>query len=283
MNFRFVMAIALLWTGNAAAQPAAPPIRFGLTPAIVHDQHALVEDLRAYLQRKLGRRVEMVSRDSYRDTMDLLENRKLDFAWVSDYPYVYLEHYHHARLLVTPLYRHRPYYRAYFIVPDDDTTTTSLLDLRGKVFAYADPYSYSGYLVPRYELHQAGIAVSTFFRKTFFTSAHRRVVEAVASGLADGGYVDGFVWDTLAQIDPALTAKTRVVERSPEYGFPPIVAQYSLDDALAEKMRAVLVNMARDPAGARLLARLNLDGFVAGKRKLYADVRRMMAVMGDLR
>jgi phosphonate transport system substrate-binding protein len=278
---KVLSALALLFVCPAHADPM--PIRFGLTPAIVHDQYALVADLRVYLERKLNRPVKMVSRDSYRDTMDLLEQRKLDFAWVSDYPYVYLEHYHHARLLLTPLYRRRPFYRAYLIVPNDDTATTSLLDLRGKVFAYADPYSNSGYLVPRYELHRAGFTAQTFFRKTFFTSAHRRVVEAVASNLADGGYVDGFVWDTLAQIEPGLTAKTRVVERSPEYGFPPIVASYRLDRALAAQVERVFLDMAGDPDGAALLKRLGLDGFIPGQPKLYAGVRQMMQAMGELR
>jgi phosphonate transport system substrate-binding protein len=276
-------ALALVLVAASPARGDAAPVRFGLTPAIVHDQYGLMDDLRRYLERRLKRPVEMVSRDSYRDAMDLLEKRKLDFAWVSDYPFVYLEHYRHARLLLTPLYRHAPYYRAYLIVPNDDTTTRSLLDLRGKVFAYADPYSNSGYLVPRFELHRAGFAAPTFFRKTFFTLAHRRVVESVAAGLADGGYVDGFVWDTLALIEPGLTAKTRIVTRSPEFGFPPIVAQYQLDGALAAQVQQVFLGMAHDPDGAALLKRLNLDGFIAGRPELYATVARMMRTMGELR
>lgn len=257
-------------------------IRFGITPAIVHDQYALLADWREYLQKKLERPVEFVTRDSYRETIELLKHNKLDFAWLSDYPFVYSEANHFVRLLATPLYRGRPYYRSYLIVPASDLETKTLLQLKGKIFAYADPYSNSGYLVPRYQLVREGENPGRFFRKTFFTWGHQNSVEAVASGLADGANVDSFVWDTLALIRPYLTSQTRIVAKSPEYGFPPIAAQTSVDQATFAAMQRVLLQMANDTEGTRLLKRLNVDGFIGGDPKLYSSVRKMMRALGDI-
>jgi phosphonate transport system substrate-binding protein len=258
------------------------PIRFGLTPAIIHNQYGLLTDWREYLQKKLGRPVEFVSRDSYRETIDLIKQKKIDFAWVSVYPYLYLEDKRLARLLVTPLYQGRPYYCAYLIVPASDLETKSLLQLKGKIFAYADPYSNSGYLVPRYQLQQAGEDPNRFFRQTLFTWGHRRIVEAVAQGLVDAGSLDSFVWDTLSVIQPDLTHQTRIVAKSPEYGFPPIVVRRSVSRADAVAVRQALLDMANDPEGAKLLKRLNLSGFAPGDAKLYGGVRKMMRAMDDL-
>jgi len=276
---RFICALALLWLTPACA---VPPLQIGLTPIIPYDEIGLDEDLRKYLEGKLRRPVEFVRRDSYRPAMDLVAHDQIDVAWVSVYPYVYLQHHFNLRLLATPVYGGQPFFRAYLIVPSDDKSTKSLLQLAGKIFAYADPYSFSGYLYPRYELHEAGKDASTFFAKTFFTKGHKRVVRAVAEGLADGGYVDGYIWDSLAKSEPQLTAKTRIVEMSGPHGFPPLVAANKLSARDFDELRRVLVGMSADPAGAQLLKRLGLDGFVAGDAKWYADAARMMRVMGDL-
>lgn len=280
-----MLFICALWAAallQAASAWAAQPLQIGLTPIMPYDDLRLDEDLRKYLENKLARPVELVRRDSYRPAIDMLAHDQLDVGWVSVYPYVYLQHNFNLRLLATPVYRGQPFFRTYLIVPADDASTTGLLQLHGKIFAYADPYSFSGYLYPRYVLHEAGKDPANFFGKTFFTKGHKRVVRAVAAGLADGGYVDGYIWDSLAQAEPALTARTRVVEKSGPHGFPPLVAAKKLSDRDFADLRSVLLGMSSDPVGAKLLKRLGLDGFVAGDPKWYADAARMMHVMGDI-
>lgn len=265
--------------GRAAENPRNTPVRVGLTPAFLHDQHGLLEEWRRYLEAKLRRPVHFIQRDSYRETMDLLRLEKLDFAWICDYPFVHLKK--QVRLLAVPLYQGRPYYRSYLIVPASNPHTTSIVQLKNMVFAYADPYSNTGYLAPRYELYKAGEDPAKFFSKTFFTWSHRKVVEAVAFGLANGGAVDSFVWDTLAVVQPDLTAKTRIVSRSPEYGFPPFVAHRSVNDAEYGIFQRVLIDMGADPQGKSLLKRLNLDGFATNDPKLYDSVAQMMRAFGE--
>src|SRR3990167_4299453 len=208
------------------------PIRVGLTPAFVHDQHALLADWRQYMEKRLGRVVTFVPRNSYRETMDLLRLEKIDFAWISDYPYVHLGK--QVRLL---------------IVPASDKHTSSILQLKGRVFAYADPYSNTGYLVPRYQLREAGEDPNQFFRKTFFTYSHRNLVQSVAIGLAHGGSVDSYVWDPLSLIQPEVTARTRIAAHSVEYGFPPLVASRAVGQADFAAMQQLLLAMGQDPEG----------------------------------
>lgn len=274
-----LMAICLAATGLAAWSAQEPrPLRFAMTPAFLHDQHALLAQWRAYLEVRLNRSVEFVQRDRYRDTMDLLQRHKVDFAWICDYPYVMLKQ--DVRLLATALNGGRPTYRSYLIVPAQDTQTGHFADLKQGIFAYADPYSNTGYLVPRFEIEGRGADPGTFFRRTFFTWSHRKAIDAVAAGLAQGAAVDSFVWDSLAKVRPDITAKTRIAWQSEEYGFPPIVAQGKVSDADFKSMQTVLLNMTHDPEGRVLLARLNLNGFVKGNPQLYDRVAEMMALTG---
>ena len=268
----------LLLAGMSRATDQPPPLRIGMTPAFLHDQYALLAVWRDYLQQNMKRPVEFVQRDSYRETMDLLQQRKLDFAWVCDYPYVLMGA--QVKLLAVPVNQGKPIYRSYLIVPAKDTRTHSIEDLKGAVFAYADPLSNTGYLAPRFDIKQAGFDPATFFRRTFFTWSHRKAINAVASGLAQGAAVDSYVWESLAKVSPALTAKTRVVKQSEAFGFPPFVANRSVSQADFDLMRAALLDMSKNPAGKALLAKLNLDGFVVGSPDLYKSVANMAVTVG---
>lgn len=279
-----ILAILLSVLAMVGATPAhavnesPPPLRIGLTPTFPNDQYRALEDWRRYLEHRLGRKVEFVRRDSYIETMDLLRLQKIDFAWICDYPFVFFKG--QTRLLAVPVFDGRPYYYSYLIVPAKDRNTTSIAQLKDRVFAYADPYSNTGYLTPRFRVQQLGEDPSRFFSKTFFTWGHRKTVEAVAAGLAQGGSVSSHVWDTLAKVKPELAAATRVVDRSPEYGAPPFVARSSIGSAEFEGMQRALLAMGEDERGRKLLAGLNLDRFVIGDVRSYSRVEQMMRTFG---
>lgn len=275
-----VVFLALSAAHPASANEALRPYRIGMTPAFLHNQHSMLAEWKTYLERKLQRPVIFIQRDSYRETMDLIDKGSLDFAWLCDYPYLALGKA--VRLLTVASYQSRPFYRSYLIVPARDSMTRSIVDLKGKVFAFADPHSNTGYVVPRHLLKTAGINASAHFRKTFFTWSHAKAIEAVASGLAQGANVDSYVWDSLQKVDPQLAARTRIVWKSEEFGFPPIVADQRVGDEDFEAFQKALFGMGNDPAGRALLAKLNLDGFIAGSPELYAGVAAMMRDLGEL-
>jgi phosphonate transport system substrate-binding protein len=272
MAFCLALAVPAFAQNNKVEEP----VRIGLTPVFLDDQMTFLNLWRDYLQKRLNRPVVFVQRGSYREVVDLLHQNRLDFAWVCGYPYV---RYNRMKLLAVPIFKGKPLYQSYLIVPATDTQTRSLLDLRGKVFAYSDPDSNSGYLYPQFALHQLQEKPGAFFSKTFFTWSHRKVVEAVAISLAQGGAVDGYVWEALSKSHPELTAKTRVVQKSPEFGFLPFAARTSISRSEYEAMQAVLVGMSDDPEGKDLLRRLDLDGFAVGSPRLFDGIARMVRVI----
>jgi phosphonate transport system substrate-binding protein len=272
----FLMAIPWLLPGAVSAW-AAEPLRIGLTPTFLNERHALMADWRAYLERRLGRPVAFVLNDSYQETIELLHHQYVQAAWLCDCPHVTANP--EFRLLATPLFQGRPYYRSYLIVPESDNGTRGLLDLKDKVFAYSDLYSNVGYLSPRHELKKQGVDPENFFRRTFFTRSHRKAIEAVAVGVADGASVSSYIWETLQQQGPALTGKTRVAARSQEYGFPPIVAYHTLPARDFLALQQALLAMADDAQGREVLNKMNLDGFALPQPELYRPLREMVRFM----
>ncbi|MBK6629772.1 MAG: PhnD/SsuA/transferrin family substrate-binding protein [Betaproteobacteria bacterium] len=279
MDRRTFLALAAAVSASplcAQAQTNAA-VRIGLSPVFLDDQLSFLNDWRDYLQGRIGRAVRFVQRGSYREIMDMLLEQKLDFAWICGYPYV--RHKAKLRLMAVPVSDGRPQYRSYLIVPASDRQTGSILDLRGKVFAYSDPDSNSGFLYPRYALMQLKENPDRFFAKTFFTWAHRKIVEAVGSNLAQGGAVDSYVWETLQIYHPELTVRTRIVEKSPYFGHTPVVAREGVTRTEFDSMQEALLGMSQSIAGQDLLKRLNLDGFVSGEDSLFDGIARMMRAL----
>jgi phosphonate transport system substrate-binding protein len=255
---------------------ADAPLLFGTTPVILDEQAEFLESWRIYLETQLRRPVRFVQRGSYREILTMLTSAKLDCAWLCGYPYVRMKD--RLDLVAVPVYGKALFYHSYLIVSATDAQSQSILHLRGKVFAYSDPDSNSGWLTPQVELKRAGEDATRFFKKSFFTWSHRKVIEAVAAGLAQGGAVDGYIWDSLARLHPELTGATRVAWRSQAFGFPPIVARKQLPQT--DILRHALLNMSHTPPGQTLLARLNLDGFIAGSPALFDSIEANWLYLG---
>ena len=253
-------------------------IRIGTTPVFLDDQFHLLKVWRRYFEERLGRTVGFVQRHSYQEVTDLLLSDQIDAAWVCSPPY--LMNVSHLRLLCVPIWQGEPLYRSYIIVPATDTRTRNILDLRGRVYALSDPQSNSGCLIPKVELLRAGVTPAEFFLKFFFTYSHRRVVDAVSAGLADGGSVDGYVWETMKKELPGSTDETRVAWKSPRYGFPPLVARSNLQEDRFASLQSAFVGMSADAAGRGLLNKLNLDGFARESPSLFASVRANLNLVG---
>lgn len=269
--------VLLVFLAYAAPAWSIEPLRIGLTPTFLNERHALLADWRAYLESKMGRPVVFVLRESYRETMELVRQHSLDVAWLCDCPHVTASP--EFRLLATPLFQGRPFYRSYLIVSDEDRATRGMLDLKGKVFAFTDPYSNVGYLTPRYEIKKQGGDPEHFFRRTFFAGSHRKAIEAVAVGVAEAASVNSYIWETIHKQAPALTGKTRIATRSQEYGFPPFVAGEALPDGDFRELQKALVEMAQDRHGLEVLAKMNLDGFAVPRPEIYRPVQDIVHYM----
>lgn len=254
----------------ASAQAA---FRFGLTPVFLDSDARLLSALERHLTARLGQPVALVQRRTYQEITTLLLTGQLDAAWICGFPFV--QYRDQLSLVAVPVYRGQPLYQSYLIANARDPAA-GLEDLRGGVHAFSDPDSNSGFLATRYELAVRNETPTSFFRRFFFTYGHRNVVRAVASGLARSGSVDGYVWEVMAQAEPALVAATRVVRRSDRHGFPPIACLTAREDSPALRaLGAALAAMPDHADGREVLAMLRLDGFQTVPRSHFDSIAAM--------
>jgi phosphonate transport system substrate-binding protein len=268
-------------TGTAAliATPhplwAQQPLRIGLTAVILADQAAFLSRWSAYLSQRLDAAVSFTARDQYQAVHDLLNNGQVDAAWTCGYPYVRFQA--QLQLLAVPLYRGQPVYQSYLIRPlgaQGPGAVSGWGDLAGKVFAYSDPLSNSGWLVAQGELAAAGLGHRDL-KRGFFAHGHRNVADAVATRLADAGSIDGYVWETMRLQGMAGATQTEVIWKSRQYAFPPLVAATQTAPARLKTLQQGLLGMSGDDVGRSLLKSLNLDGFIAGQPALFESIRQL--------
>lgn len=253
----------------AVSQGAAHllPIRIGLPHKTLGLDYFLIEDLRAYLEVRLNHPVEAIVHGRFNNTTAEMVRGKMDFAWVTDHPDSQFKD--HVQLLAMPLYQGQPYASSYLIVSAHNVHTTSLAQLRGAVFVFADRQPNGSYLDVRYQLLSAGENPERFFKRTFFTRSHKDVVKAVALGLAHAGAVDSAIWDRMLKEQPGLRAAVRVVARSQAYGAPAFLANRIADARDVHNVQRLLLAMDKDPKGKALLKRMGVDAFVPGDKRVY--------------
>ena len=278
---RSIFFLLLFWAMPSYADNLKPPIRLGLTAVVVTENLRFLDQWSQYLEEKMGRKVELVMRKSYREVMDLLDSGGIDFAWICGFPYIQKREPESLQLLTVPIYRGEPRYYSYIIVPQS-SPYKRFSDLKGKIFAFSDPDSNSGFLYPLSLMIEKEVRPETFFRQTFFTFNHAETVQAVSEQFADGGAVDSYIWEYLAIFRPDITEKTRIIKKSPGYGFPPIVASLSVKPDTVTLMKNTLENMDQDSIGKSLLAQLKLDGFGHYPDSLFNGIRTMARTVQGL-
>lgn len=250
-------------------------LKIGLTPVFLDDQVGFLHEWKLYLENHLNMSISFVQRNSYESITAMLLKKELDLAWICGYPYV--KHSEYLRLIATPFYQNSPNYQAYIIVASEAKHIKNFSDLKNTIFAYSDPNSNSGYVYVQSLLKKYG---HSFFKKAFFTYSHRKSIQAVAQGVAVAASVDGYVWETLKKSNPELVSKTRVLQKSEDFGFPPIVTHSGFSEAERSQVGKTLMEMSQDVEGRRLLAALNITDFRPGQEYYYHSIRQMIERIG---
>ena len=264
----------------AAVVTEAPPLRIAVA-AIISPQGnvASYSNLAQYLGDKLNRPVELVQRRTYAEVNELVETSAVDMAFVCTSAYVDGNDHFGMKLLAAPEINGESVYQSVLIVPAN-SPAREMADLRGKVFAFTDPMSFSGRVYPTSLVRQLGDEPETFFGRVFFTYSHDRAIEAVAAGVADGAAVDSLVLDYAFKRNPALQSRVRVLHRSPEFGIPPLVAPPDLPPQELGQLQELLLDMDKDPKGRSILQGLGIDRFILADDAAYESARQLIASTG---
>ena len=236
------------------------------------------DPLVAYLTDRLGQPVQLVQRATYAEINELVRTRQVDLAFICTGAYIQGQRDFGMELLAIPEVNGKITYQSYIIVAGDDAFR-QLDDLRAHVFAFTDPMSLSGYLVPLRHLRSEGESPDTFFGRTLFTYSHENSIRAVVDGWADGAAVDSLVYEAMVAQELLRPEKARVIWRSDPYGLPPVVVHPGLDSRTRDQFRSVLLQMDQDAEGREALRLMGIDRLVPADDRLYDSARVVLEQM----
>jgi phosphonate transport system substrate-binding protein len=228
-----------------------------------------------YLGHHLGEEVQLVQRKTYGEINELLGKGEIDLAFICSGPYVCGREKYDFDLMAAPEVQNSGFFYHSYLIVSQESPFQSLEDLKGKVFAFTDPESNTGKLVPTFWVTRMGQRPETFFAKTIYTHSHDNSILAVARGLVDGAAVHGLIWEYYARRKPAFTSKTRVIRKSEPYGNPPLVASKYLAPDRKGSIRRVILSMHLNPDGQKILRELMIDRFIPPKDEWYESIRKM--------
>lgn len=220
-------------------------LRMGLIPADDADEMLRsYEPIKEYLSEKLGIPVEIQVTSDYTAAIEAMRAKHIDMAWFGPFSYIIAANVANAEAIVNGVRRsdNGSGYHSIIVVKADSGIET-LEDLKGKSFAFVDPASTSGNLIPRKLLLDNGIDPDKDFSMTYYAGTHNAVEYAVANGKVDAGADSDNSYDRMVkegQIDPEIN---KIIFKSQTIEGSPIVVRGDLPAEFKTKIQNILLNM----------------------------------------
>ena len=262
-----ILAASTALSGAAQAQ-SVTEFRIGLLGGEnVQDRLTSNECLRTYVEEALGVPTRLFTPADYNGVIQGLLGGALDMAWLgaSGYAATWLNNPDAVEpvLVKTNLDGSYTYYS--IGIARADSGITSLEDMKGRSFAFADPNSTSGYLVPLVEIPQQGYSMTEgeYFGRIAFSGGHEQSIIGVVNGDFDAGVVwadgqgeweDGYNSGALRRAtDSGVVDMNDIVEiwRSAPIPEGPVVLRSALPQDVRDTVTELLANLHEtDPACA---------------------------------
>lgn len=237
-------------------------------------------ELLNYVGRHMHREVSLVQKKTYGQLSRLFAEGSVDLAFVCTGSYVLHRDHTRWELLAAPQVNGNTTYQSYLIV-HKNAPYQSLTDLRHKTFAFTDPHSNTGRLVPTAWVVEAGSTPEAFFSQLLYTYSHDNSILAVAKGLVDGAAVDSLVWEYEQRHNPSWTSQTKILRRSQPFGIPPVVVSSKLSPEVREALRRIFLTMHQNTEGQRILDALGIDRFVVPAPSWYQETEKLITFLQD--
>ncbi len=287
-----ILAIALLafagWvTPSAATDPSWPK---ELTFALLSTENASEITRRwgpilAQLEKDLGVKVKSVTATDYRGTIEALKFKKAELGHLGPKAYVEASANNYANvepIAQLQLANGSLGYRSCLIVHSDSEVFTPE-DMAGKTFAFNDPNSTSGYLVPSaFFMMDMGVDPKKYLSKITFSGSHEASILAVANKKVEIASTNMPDLSQLTRENKVPRGALRVIWVSKLIPNDPIVVRKDMPASLRSAITESLTTMkARNPEVFKEIGAW-LGGFVPADDGKYQVIRDLNDVAKKL-
>lgn len=205
-----------------AEEPAkTEALTIGVIPTLNQGKmQEAISKLGQHFEAELGIPVKIDVYPDYNGVVEAMNFGQVNMAYFGPLTYVIAHHESGAEAIMTQLIKGEPFYYSY-IIAHKDAPYNSLDDLlknpKDVTFAFGDPSSTSGSLIPGIELKQRGVYRSNNdydFKNVVFTGGHDATALAVENKQVDAGAIDSAIFDTLKETGKINSEQYKVIWQS---------------------------------------------------------------------
>lgn len=264
-----ILVFELILRSGASAQTRpgleAKTITLGvITQRNQKEVEARFQEFVSYIGRKLAAQSMIQGKVMIASTQarlaTLLTERRADFYMESPHPtYLINDVYGAGKLLLRRWKGGMADYRA-LIFTRTEGETKRLEDLKGKIIAFEDPESTSGYYLPKLLLTRKGFALSPAARIDakvrpgeigyVFASSEKKLLDLVLTKRVAAG---AFSNDDYGRLDESKRSAITVLAETASLPRHLVSVRKNLAPAMVKALEKVLLSMDRDPEGRSIL------------------------------
>ena len=279
MQFRHVLfALLGLLALNSVAFASGESEPQTLRVALLPDESPSVviknnENLKNYLQEKLGRKVELVVTTDYSSMIEAMRHGRLDLAYFGPLSYVMAKSKCDIEPFAAMQKKGKATYRS-VVITHVGSGIEKLADIKGHDMAFGDIASTSSHLIPKSLLLNDGLSAGKDY-KEHFVGSHDAVAMNVQNGNAQAGGMSEPIFHTMMEKGLLKADKVKIIATSKDFPEYPWTMRAGLSPELKNAVKQAFLDM-KDPA---VLKPFKADGFVAIDDKAYDSVRELAKIL----
>ncbi|WP_078120152.1 phosphate/phosphite/phosphonate ABC transporter substrate-binding protein [Thiosocius teredinicola] len=259
----------------SAASPSKKSLIIGVHPFLPYaDLQGRFQPLAHYLAEELDRPVHVRIGRDYEEHLVEIGKDAIDIAFLGPVSYIEMvKRFGRKPLLAQMSHQGIPSMKGHIIVPTS-SHLGGIRDLKGKSFAFSDPYSTMGTVIPSAALADQGVRLKDLSGYTHYRG-YTNVALAVLSGHNDAGAVNDTTYHEFA---PLGIRSLATLPDAPEHLF---VARSDMPPALVEKLRELLLGLQYSYRGRMALRAINshATGLVAASDERFDKLRQLLSTV----
>ena len=235
----FAVASTPVVAADADGLAEAGVLKVGIIPA--EDARAVVrqsKDVMEQISKALNMKTEIFVGSDYNATIEAMRASKVDVALMGAFGYVLATTQAPVEAFAVTVTKksNSPDYHSIIIARNDETDLTSLDSLRGHTFAFVDPSSTSGSLMPKAAMMDNHIVPESDLKKVIYSGGHDASIIAVAEGKVDAASVADRIYANACEKKAVDCSKLKVIWTSPPIPNDPLFYRKAIADGMKKRI-----------------------------------------------
>jgi len=265
---------------NTAKPQEMKVLRVGAIPAEDSQKtREAYKPLTTYLEKKTGMQVELFVATDYSGVVEAMRSGKLDLAYFGPFSYVLAADKANAEAFAVEIRKGSGTSYKSIVITSPDSGINKLEDVKGHTYAFVDPASTSGNLIPRSFYKKNNIDPDKDFKTVLYAGGHDAAALAVKNHKVDAASMDDITYGNMKEKNLISDQDIKVIYQSDPIPGSVWAWRKDLPDDLKGKLKAAFLNVAKeDPAGLNAYGG-SVEGYAEAQDANYNVIRETAKIL----